>query len=60
MEIGEFTVYFVQYRSAGGHWYTKNLAYATLEQAQMVAQDVFTELGQDTRVVRQTTLNTVI
>jgi hypothetical protein len=58
MELGSYTVYYVQYRSAGGHWVTKQPAWARLEQAEEAEVD-FREVSgyTETRVVRQTTEN---
>ncbi len=57
MELGEFKVYFVQYLSNAGHWYTRQQAHNTFEAAKIAAAEYRGIYDCATRVVKQTTCN---
>jgi hypothetical protein len=57
MEIGVWTVYFVQYKSKAGHWVTKSVAYGSYLKADAARLEHERDYSSETRIVRQTTEN---
>lgn len=59
MELGEFRVYFVQYKSSAGHWHTRQKAFSNYEDAVTAAIEYENIYLCKVRVVNQTTTNVV-